>query len=76
MWRPHFRSHHLVKFGVHRTFEIGDKTLICLETTYDHVIKESCEFVHGVPISQVITLSSLVVMRLVETEMKRFSFAT
>ena len=41
-------SHFPVKFTFHRTFEIGDITFfIYHETAYNHVIKESCYFVHG-----------------------------
>ena len=63
-WCSHVISHYPVKFGVHRTCEIGVRTFfICHETTYNHVIKESCNFVHIGPIPLAITLSSLVVMR-------------
>ena len=41
-------SHYLVKFDVHRTCGIGDIAFfICHETTYNHVLTESCDFLHG-----------------------------
>ena len=58
------RSHYPVKFDVHRTCGIWEITFfICHETTYNHVLEESCDFVSGGPI-----LSSLVVMSHVKTE--------
>lgn len=65
----HVISHLPVKFGVHRTCGIGDITLfICLETTCNQVIKESCDLVRYGPIPQVTTFLSLVVTSLSETE--------
>ena len=65
----HVISHLPVKFGVHRTCGIGDITLfICLETTCNQVIKESCDFSHGGPIPETITLPILVVMSNVKTD--------
>ena len=47
----HVTSHYPVTFGVHRTCGIGDLTFfVCHEATYNHVIKESCDFVYGGPI--------------------------
>ena len=44
-------SHYPVKFDVHRTCGIGDITVfIAHETTYNHLIKESCGFLYGGPI--------------------------
>ena len=44
----HVISHYPVKFGDYRTYGTGGITLfICHETSYNHVIKEPCGFVHG-----------------------------
>ena len=44
--------HQTFTFSVHRTYATGDiMFFICHETTYDHVIKESCDFVRGDPLS-------------------------
>ena len=44
-------SHYPVKSLVHRTCGIRDLAFfICHKTTYNHVIKESCDFLHGASI--------------------------
>ena len=66
-----------VNLCVHRTCRIGVRTFfICHEATYNHVIIELCDFVHSGPIPLAITLSSLVVMRHVKTEIYIFLFVT
>ena len=41
-------SHYPVKLDIHRTCGIGDiASFFCHETTYNHVPKESCNFVNG-----------------------------
>ena len=68
-WRTHVISYHSVKVNVHRTCGNGDVAI------YDHVIKESCDFVREGPISQAITLLSLVAMGFEEIEIY-FIFVT
>lgn len=47
-WKPHVMHHHPVKFSTDRTRAIANITFfICHDTTYDHVIKVSCDFVPG-----------------------------
>ena len=76
MWFVKFWSHVInhyypVKFAFHRTFGIKDITsFIYHKTIYNHVIKESCYFVHGNPIPWAINLPSLIVMSPVKIEMK------
>ena len=56
-------SQYPANVGVHEICGIRDKTFfIYHETTYNHVIKESCVFVYGGSVPKAITLSSLVVM--------------
>ena len=44
----HFKP---VKLGVHRTSGIEDIALsLCHETACNHVIRESCNFVYGIPV--------------------------
>ena len=48
---------------------VGDIAIfICHEITYNHVLEELCNFVHGSPVPSTILLSSLVVMSHVKTE--------
>ena len=48
----HVKNHYFVKFGVHRLFRIGDITFFIFhEAIYNHLIKISCDFVHGDPIT-------------------------
>ena len=43
-----FEFWYQVKFDVRRTCGIGDTAFFtCHETTYNHVLTESCDFVHG-----------------------------
>ena len=66
-----------VNLCVHRTCGIGVRMFfICHEATYNHVIKELCDFVHSGPIPSAITLSSLVVVKHVKTETYIFLFVT
>ena len=67
--------HHPFTFSVRRTCATEDITFfICHGTAYDHVIKESCDFVRGGLISYATTLLSLVAMSLVEIEINVFYF--
>ena len=66
-WWPQVISHHPFKPGVYRTCDIEDITfLIYHETKYSHMIKELCNFVRGMAVSEAITLSILVSMDLRE----------
>ena len=48
-------SHHAVKFGVHRAYRTKDVLFfICHETTYNRVIRESCNLEHVNHVNHVI----------------------
>ena len=68
-------SHYPIKFDIHRTCWIGDIALFCQVTTCNHVLKESCDFVHGDPTPWAIILSSFVVISHVKTEILLFLLA-
>ena len=68
-WWIHVISYQPVKFGVHKAFEIGDKTfLIRHVTAHGHVIKVPRYFLSGDSSLQAIILLSLVAIGLVEVK--------
>ena len=63
------KSHHLVKFGDHRSQGIGDITFfICHVTWYIQVMNRLCGFANSIFSSQATSLSRLVAIGLVEVE--------
>ena len=73
----HATSPYPVNLCAHITCGIGVRTIfLCHETTYNHVIKELCDFVYSCPIPLAIVLLSLVVMKHVKTETYIFLFVT
>ena len=64
----HVISQQPFNFGVRRTCGIEGISFICHQTTYNHVIRQLCDFVCYGPISQATTLPSLVATSLAEAE--------
>ena len=69
-------SHHCIKFDVYQSCGSGDITFVFFYVTLcHHMIEGICDSVSGISSAYVTTVSRLMVIVLIEAEIKRFYLA-
>ena len=66
---PFILSHHCVNFNAYRSCGSGDiMILFCHMASRDHLIKGTCDYGKGSPLTEATTVPSLMLIGLVEVE--------